>query len=112
MNKKDFCKLINKAEEKLKEGKKLYNGVCEALDIIFEGYRYYVIDEDGDKGIAPVDEEFCVILEPDNYAGMYWLGELSEENLGLRQIALRLFEQVVIEYKLYFKYQRSKIKWD
>ncbi len=95
----EFKRKINKAEKLLfKTYTNNWNmkinylhGVCCVLDTVFnmnyeKGWQY------------PLFSDF---MEPDTSRGQYWLGDRNKENAETRQVALRLFEQAVIDNQIY-----------
>ena len=96
MNKKEFQKRIDKANAQLYKKGLLhwkpddYSGVCTVLS----------------KNLClSARNDFNYFLKPYNRSkNSFWLGQTSKENIGRREVALRLFEQYVIDKQLYKGY--------
>ena len=107
MERKEFCKLVDKIEVKLKvrgRGEE-FNGLCyatqEALKEICGENEY---EDDAESLLSDI---FCQALRSECYQSngnveVYYLGDLDEEGVERRLVALRLAEQVVLEEGLHY----------
>ena len=109
MTLKDFKRVINKAENRLKlmpsNGNTFYHPVCIAL---FDSYRIHY--RYCKNGALDIYETFEYLFQPKRTKSAYWLGEINEKNLDKRKDYLRMFEQVCISEGYYHAFQES-YKW-
>ena len=94
MTRKQFEKLINRAEIKLinkrYDGTIWYRGVCSVL----------CSDLWRDNLYCDFNDRF----RPTRKHSEYWIGKLTKKNVQKRKDFLRLFEQVALTEKLYLRY--------
>lgn len=112
MTSKEFRKKMNEVRKCLNKGDEL--GVCDAIDTVFSGYRFYpkedipVIRSEYSSYVLKADDMdgewiytlFTFIFCPkgigiDGNRG-YWLGNSVADNLPLRIFFTEMFEEFVL----------------
>lgn len=93
MTKNEFKETIKQSEKLLREkrcyGEDKYWSVCESLSRVVHPHTFYVEH-------LPIIREFSKLFKPETRES-YWFGRPFKANINQRLVALRLFEQVVID---------------